>query len=39
MFAKLSKIYHDAYLSTDQLDKSQEEPDWDKLEKTLIRAI
>ena len=30
IFDILSKIYHDVYLSTDQFNKSREEPDWDK---------
>jgi radical SAM superfamily enzyme YgiQ (UPF0313 family) len=38
MFDKLSNIYHALYLSTDQFDKYQEEPDWDMLEKMHIKG-
>lgn len=37
MFAKLSKIYHDIYLSGDQfqIQKPKEKTDWNKLEKQI----
>jgi radical SAM superfamily enzyme YgiQ (UPF0313 family) len=38
MFDKLNKIYHHIYLSKDQFSKiSEEDIDWDKLEKTSLK--
>lgn len=37
MFAKLSEIYHQVFLSGDQFHKSKEMPDWDKLEQNIAK--
>ena len=39
MFQKLSKIYHDVYLSGDQFNKSKEIPNWAGLKKQIILTL